>query len=111
MLPYIERAGAIFARHGVTVREWGLWNQPELLSAVIARRTDTPADLAEIVTAMDEALMLVQDLGGSMEYVHGAGLRYAHLMAREHGGGLDMLRAIKRALDPDSILNPGKLGL
>jgi FAD/FMN-containing dehydrogenase len=111
VLPYIERAGAIFARHGVTVREWGLWNQPELLSAVIARRTDTPADLAEIVTAMDEALMLVQDLGGSMEYVHGAGIRYAHLMAREHGASLDALRAIKRALDPDSILNPGKLGL
>lgn len=108
---YIPAAEAIFARHGVAVREWGLWNQPELLSTVISRRTDTPAELAEAAAAVDEALMLAQDLGGSMEYVHGAGIRYAHLMAREHGAGLDVLRAIKRALDPESLLNPGKLGL
>ena len=111
VLRYIPDAEAIFARHGVGVREWGLWNQPELLSTVIHRRTDTPADLAEAATAVDEALMLVQDLGGSMEYVHGPGLRYAHLMAREHGAGLDVLRALKQALDPQHMINPGKLGL
>jgi FAD/FMN-containing dehydrogenase len=61
------------------------------------------------VAAMDEALMLAQDRGGSMEYVHGAGIRYAHLMAREHGAGLDVLRAIKRALDPENRMNPGKI--
>jgi D-lactate dehydrogenase (cytochrome) len=93
------------------VSEWGLWNQPELLSTVVYRRTDTPEELAEVVTATDEALMLAQDLGGSMEYVHGAGVRYAHLMAREHGRGLDLLRALKHALDPEHLLNPGKLGL
>jgi FAD/FMN-containing dehydrogenase len=111
VLEYIRRAGPVFARRGVAVREWGLWNQPELLSTVITRRTDTPADLAEVVAAVDEALMLAQDLGGSMEYVHGAGLRYAHLMAREHGTGLAMLQAIKQAIDPANLLNPGKLGL
>ncbi len=46
-----------------------------------------------------------------MEYVHGAGIRTAHLMEREHGEGLRLLRAIKRVLDPDGILNPLKLGL
>jgi FAD/FMN-containing dehydrogenase len=46
-----------------------------------------------------------------MEYVHGAGLRLAHLMAREHGDGLAVLRRIKAALDPAGVLNPGKLGL
>jgi FAD/FMN-containing dehydrogenase len=111
VLPYIRQAGAIFARHGVSIREWGLWNQPELLSTVLFRRTDTPAELAEATAAVDAALMLAQDVGGTMEYVHGAGVRYAHLMAREHGAGLDVLRAVKRALDPLAALNPGKLGL
>lgn len=111
VLPYIRAAEPLFARHGVMVREWGLWNQPELLSTVLYRRTDTVADLAEARAAVDEALMLAQDMDGSMEYVHGAGIRYAHLMAREHGVGLDVLRAIKRGLDPEGLLNPGKLGL
>lgn len=111
VLPFIDQAEAIFARHGVSVREWGLWNQPELLSTVITRPTDTAEELAEATAAVDAALMLVQDMGGSMEYVHGAGLRYAHLMEREHGAGLSLLRDIKRATDPAGILNPGKLGL
>ena len=46
-----------------------------------------------------------------MEYCHGVGLRLAHLMEAELGAGLDALRRIKTAVDPDGILNPGKLGL
>lgn len=109
--PYIERAEAMFAERGVQVREWGLWHGPELLSVAISRTTDTPAEVARAAAAADDALMLAQDLGGSMEYVHGAGIRTAHLMEREHGEGLRLLRAIKRVLDPDGILNPLKLGL
>lgn len=111
VLTYIQQAEAIFARRGVSPREWGLWHGPELLSTVLHRRTDTPEELAEAAGAVDDALRLAQDLGGSMEYVHGVGVRYAHLMEREHGSGLNVLRAIKRALDPGGLLNPGKLGL
>jgi FAD/FMN-containing dehydrogenase len=46
-----------------------------------------------------------------MEYVHGAGIRLAHLMEREQGAGLAVLARLKTALDPDGVLNPGKLGL
>ena len=36
----------------------------------------------------------------------------AHLMEREWGsGGMAVLRRLKRAFDPEGILNPGKLGL
>jgi len=78
---------------------------------VVTRATDTPADLAAVRAAHDDTLMLAQDLGGSMEYVHGVGVRLAHLMAREHGSSLDVLRRLKHALDADGLLNPGKLGL
>ncbi len=111
VMEYIGTAERLFAEHGVSVREWGLWHGPQLLSVAIARSTDTPAEAALAAAAADQALMLAQDLGGSMEYVHGAGIRNAHLMAREHGEGLALLRDIKRVFDPDGILNPGKLGL
>jgi alkyldihydroxyacetonephosphate synthase len=111
VLEFLHRATTAFTRVGAHVTEWGLWNQPELVSLVVTRATDTPAELAAVRTAHDEVLMLAQDLGGSMEYVHGVGLRLAHLMKREHGAGLDVLRRLKHALDPDGLLNPGKLGL
>jgi alkyldihydroxyacetonephosphate synthase len=111
VLDFLRRATAIFARAGARVTEWGLWNQPELVSLVVTRTTDTPDDLAAVRAAHDETLMLAQDLGGSMEYVHGVGVRLAHLMAREHRAGLDVLRRIKHVLDPDELLNPGKLAL
>jgi D-lactate dehydrogenase (cytochrome) len=30
-------------------------------------------------------------------------------MGKEHGAGVDVMIAIKTALDPDNILNPGKI--
>jgi FAD/FMN-containing dehydrogenase len=46
-----------------------------------------------------------------MEYCHGVGVRLAHLLARELGAGIKILSTLKRGLDPDHLLNPGKLGL
>jgi alkyldihydroxyacetonephosphate synthase len=49
--------------------------------------------------------------GGVMNDHHGVGLKLAPYMERQHGAALGTLRRIKAALDPDGILNPGKLGL
>jgi FAD/FMN-containing dehydrogenase len=95
---------------GIGLLECGLWVRPELFSAVFvgAPGPDVSDHVAEF---MDSLLWTVQDFGGSMEYVHGAGLRLAHLMEREHGAGMTVLRRIKAVLDPNGIMNPGKLGL
>jgi FAD/FMN-containing dehydrogenase len=58
-----------------------------------------------------ELLRLCQELHGAMEYCHGVGVRLAPLMEREHGMGLEVLRRLKQCLDPQGILNPGKLDL
>jgi alkyldihydroxyacetonephosphate synthase len=48
--------------------------------------------------------------GGVMNDHHGVGLKLAPYMERQHGAALGAMRRLKAALDPDGILNPGKLG-
>ena len=98
------------ARAGVALLECGLWTAPDFFSAVLALPVDQGGH-QRLSAVIDTLLAACQDLGGSMEYVHGAGRRLAHLMPREHGEGLDVLRRIKAALDPEGVLNPDKLGL
>ena len=40
---------------------------------------------------------------------HGIGYGKIEFMASEHGDGVDVMRTLKRAMDPDNILNPGKV--
>lgn len=52
---------------------------------------------------------LALDLGGTISGEHGIGLGKRHLMQSAHGGALAPMRAIKAALDPHNIFNPGKV--
>jgi alkyldihydroxyacetonephosphate synthase len=49
--------------------------------------------------------------GGSLSHHHGVGINRARFMRDALGPALDVLAAVKQALDPHGILNPGKLGL
>jgi alkyldihydroxyacetonephosphate synthase len=49
--------------------------------------------------------------GGALSHHHGVGLNRARYMAEAVGPALGVLAATKAALDPNGILNPGKLGL
>ncbi|WP_420414519.1 FAD-binding oxidoreductase [Roseibium sp.] len=49
------------------------------------------------------------DMGGTCTGEHGVGQGKRKYMQREHGNALEPMRAIKRALDPDNIMNPGKI--
>lgn len=49
--------------------------------------------------------------GGSISHHHGIGRLKAEWLQREMGGWLDVLRAVKRSVDPNGIMNPGALGL
>jgi alkyldihydroxyacetonephosphate synthase len=51
------------------------------------------------------------DAGGVMNDHHGVGIKLGPYMRRQHGAGLDAMRRLKAALDPNGVMNPGKMGL
>jgi FAD/FMN-containing dehydrogenase len=61
--------------------------------------------------AFDEhTYALVERFGGSISAEHGVGLlKRAHLHYSRSAGQIEMMRAIKRALDPNGLFNPGKI--
>ena len=59
----------------------------------------------------DELLDLAMSLDGTLTAEHGTGLAKSPFIGRELGTGLEVMRQIKKALDPNNILNPGKMGL
>jgi len=113
MIPiYRDRACRELAAHRLALRSAAIWGMPELFSIRFQHAVpDDPGAREELEDAADYGMRLAQELGGSMEYCHGVGLGLAHLMEAELGVGFEALRRIKQALDPQGLLNPGKLAL
>ncbi len=61
--------------------------------------------------AWDTVMAAAETHGAAISHHHGIGLNRARFMAGSLGSELAVLGALKRALDPAGILNPGKLGL
>ncbi len=61
--------------------------------------------------AWDAGTRAVLAHGGSLSHHHGVGINRARFVAEALGPAFDVLVATKAALDPNGILNPGKLGL
>ncbi len=110
VLAFRREALAVAAARNVRFRESGLWTGPELFSLRLSREGGEQAR-AELGDAVSALLRTVHRFGGSVEYCHGVGVKLAPLMSHEHGDNLELMRSVKRCLDPNGIMNPGKLGL
>lgn len=70
---------------------------------------DKPEELAEAQRIHDRMVLRALSLDGTCTGEHGIGEGKIQFLAAEHGEGIAVMRAIKRALDPQNILNPGKM--
>jgi alkyldihydroxyacetonephosphate synthase len=70
------------------------------------------AELAQWQAIKRAALDAIVSHGGTISHHHGVGRDHRAWLGREIGAqGLAALRALKRELDPNGVMNPGKLGL
>ena len=70
---------------------------------------DDAADIAEAKRLNERLVIRALDLGGTSTGEHGVGLGKLDFLVAEHGDAVAVMRDIKRALDPDNIMNPGKV--
>ena len=70
---------------------------------------EDPADVADAQALNDELVEWALVRGGTCTGEHGIGLGKLAYLEREHGDLLPYYRALKRAFDPNGILNPGKV--
>ncbi|MBF9060134.1 FAD-binding protein [Rhodobacterales bacterium HKCCSP123] len=73
---------------------------------------ENPAEIAKAEEFIGWLNDLAISMGGTCTGEHGIGQGKAKYLERELGpGAMEMMRAIKRAVDPLNIFNPGKMGL
>jgi D-lactate dehydrogenase (cytochrome) len=68
-----------------------------------------PREVAEVKAFNERLIRRAQAMGGTCTGEHGVGIGKMGYLADEHGPALDVMKAIKRALDPRNLLNPGKM--
>ncbi len=76
---------------------------------LICADPDLSGDLEDTLKLADRMAERALALGGTVTGEHGVGLGKMKHMAAEHGEALSVMAALKRSLDPQNILNPGKV--
>ena len=70
---------------------------------------DRPEEIEEARRLNERLVLRALALGGTSTGEHGIGYGKMKFMEAEHGLAIDVMRTLKRALDPDNRMNPGKM--
>lgn len=77
--------------------------------AILLVDPENPDDLKTAKALADRMSERALRLGGTSTGEHGIGMGKLGQMEAEHGAGWDVMASVKQALDPQGIMNPGKL--
>ena len=111
-LPALLKAiGEVSKKYNVTVPCFGHTGDGNVHTNVMVDGSD-PKQLEIGHAAIEEIFKATVALGGTLSGEHGIGLSKApfmHLAFSE--GEMELFRSVKKAFDPNNILNPSKMGL
>ncbi len=104
----LREIGKIADRHGLLIVNFGHAGDGNIHTNIMIDEMDTPKAEA----AVKEIFEAVLRVNGSISGEHGIGLSKAKYLPMETGrDALEAMKRIKHALDPNNILNPGKIFL
>jgi D-lactate dehydrogenase (cytochrome) len=70
---------------------------------------DDPKEIAEAERLNERLVMRALAMDGTCTGEHGIGLGKMKFLIAEHGEAVSVMRQVKKALDPQNIMNPGKI--
>lgn len=106
MLAFIEETAG---RHDLNIATFGHFGDGNLHPTFLTDERDK-AEMEKVETAMREIFDFAVSLGGTITGEHGVGLAKRDFLAGQYdAGSYRLLHTIKKALDPQSLLNPGKI--
>lgn len=104
----IQRAEQIGRDNRLPIGTFGHAGDGNLHPTILSDERDAE-EMERVEIAVRQLIDAALSLGGTISGEHGVGFCKAPFLADEVGeGSVEMMRRIKRALDPNSILNPGK---
>jgi len=106
MIRFIQQTAA---KYEVTVGTFGHMGDGNLHPTFLTNEKNA-AEMARVEKAMEEIFDQAVSLGGTITGEHGVGLAKKTFLPKAIGdASLGLMRQLKRTLDPDNILNPGKI--
>ncbi len=105
----ISALEAIAKKYQLTIGTFGHAGDGNLHPTILTDRRNLE-EWHRVEAAVDEIFDVALSLGGTLSGEHGIGMAKSRYMEKECGTGTILFsRKLKKALDPKSILNPGKI--
>lgn len=106
----IRRAQAISQKYNIVIATFGHVGDGNVHTTFVCdvRSRD---DWNRLKPAAEDLVKLALEMKGTLSAEHGTGLARAPHIELQLGPAMEIMRKVKQALDPDGILNPGKMGL
>ncbi|MGO8880851.1 MAG: FAD-binding and (Fe-S)-binding domain-containing protein [Desulfomonilaceae bacterium] len=102
----IQKTGA---KYGFPIATFGHIGDGNLHATFIMNPTE-PEHWKKVKEIALEFIDMTLKFGGTLSAEHGIGMAKSPYIGKQLGESINVMRAIKAALDPDNILNPGKMG-
>ena len=104
----VEYAGKVAASHHLKAYRFGHAGDGNLHLVIVGDFGDEEF-VKRLNQGNEEIVSHAISVGGTATGEHGIGIGKKRFMIQEHGDGVEVMRRIKNLLDPNGILNPGKI--
>lgn len=105
----IKRLDAISAKHNLTIASFGHAGDGNLHVNIRVHKSNM-AEMKTTELAIEDIFKATIELEGAISGEHGIGISKApYLKMQMTDAEIDVMKGIKKAMDPNNILNPGKI--